>query len=257
MLLAALSLPAADGATAAAPTPPVHLTAPPAEATTLDNGLATLILADGSGTERPKRNDYAKIRVTVWQSDGDLVQHVEPPKSVTIQLANMLPGWRMAVEQMVEGERLRAWVPSSLGSGRIAAGESFVIDTELLEIIRPHVAPSDVAEPSAGATVTKSGLAYVVLQPGTGGARPGPRSHVTVHYTGWTSDGKMFDSSILRGEPASFPLEGVIRGWTEGLQLMTVGEKTRFWIPAPLAYGRDRTKPQGMLVFDIELLGFD
>ena len=76
---------------------------------------------------------------------------------------------------------------------------------------------------------------------------------MTVHYTGWTTDGKMFDSSVARGEPATFPLNGVIKGWTEGVQLMVEGEKTRFWIPEPLAYG-GRRAPFGMLVFDIELL---
>ena len=74
-----------------------------------------------------------------------------------------------------------------------------------------------------------------------------------VHYTGWTTDGKMFDSSVARNEPASFGLDEVITGWTQGLQMMVEGEKRRFWIPAPLAYeGKDG--PQGLLVFDIELL---
>ena len=81
----------------------------------------------------------------------------------------------------------------------------------------------------------------------------GPR--VTVHYTGWTTDGKMFDSSVARGKPATFPLTGVIRGWTQGLQLMVVGEKRRFWIPQKLAYqGRD---PKGMLVFEVELISLE
>ena len=74
-----------------------------------------------------------------------------------------------------------------------------------------------------------------------------------MHYTGWTTDGKMFDSSVARGEPASFGLKQVISGWTEGVQMMVVGEKRRFWIPARLAYeGKDG--PQGTLVFDIELI---
>jgi peptidylprolyl isomerase len=81
---------------------------------------------------------------------------------------------------------------------------------------------------------------------------------VTVHYTGWqASDGRMFDSSVQRGEPATFPLDGVIPGWTEGLQLMTVGEKRRLWIPANLAYEGRPGRPQGMLVFDVELIGIE
>jgi peptidylprolyl isomerase len=74
-----------------------------------------------------------------------------------------------------------------------------------------------------------------------------------VHYSGWTTDGKLFDSSVTRGEPATFPLDRVIAGWTEGVQLMVEGEKTRFWIPEKLAYRGERP-PYGMLVFDVELL---
>ena len=79
---------------------------------------------------------------------------------------------------------------------------------------------------------------------------------VEVHYSGWTTDGKMFDSSVTRGEPATFPLNGVIPGWTEGVQLMVVGEKTRFWIPGNLAYDNSPRPgaPTGTLVFDVELL---
>ena len=75
-----------------------------------------------------------------------------------------------------------------------------------------------------------------------------------VHYTGWTVDGKMFDSSVARNEPATFGLDEVIPGWTQGVQMMVEGEKRRFWIPAALAYEGMPDKPQGMLVFDIELL---
>ena len=103
--------------------------------------------------------------------------------------------------------------------------------------VKPIPAPEDVAKPPADAATTPSGLASKVLQPGSGTAKPGATDLVTVHYTGWTTDGKMFDSSVVRGEPTEFPLGAVIKGWTEGVQLMTVGEKTRFWIPAGLAYG--------------------
>ena len=116
-------------------------------------------------------------------------------------------------------------------------------------------APSDVSAPPADATVTASGLAYKILE-GPPGDQPGPADKVTVHYTGWTTDGQMFDSSVTRGQPASFPLNRVIPGWTEGLQLMVVGEKTRFWIPVELAYKDAQGKPAGMLVFDVELFSF-
>ena len=119
-------------------------------------------------------------------------------------------------------------------------------------------APPDVAAAPADASVTASGLASKVLTPGQSNVRPTARSTVKVHYTGWTTDGRMFDSSVARGEAIEFPLDGVIPGWTEGVQLMVVGEKRRFWIPGKLAYGDsnpDPRVPTGTLVFDIELLG--
>ncbi len=123
---------------------------------------------------------------------------------------------------------------------------------------RPPVipVPTDVAKPPADAQVTASGLASKVLSPGTGTLRPNANSVVMVHYSGWTTDGQMFDSSVARNEPIDFPLNRVIPGWTEGLQLMVVGEKRRFWIPSNLAYNNAPGAPQGMLVFDVELLDF-
>lgn len=117
-------------------------------------------------------------------------------------------------------------------------------------------APSDVAAPPADSMKLASGLSYKVITPGTGTERPGPNSEVTVHYTGWTTDGQSFDSSVARGKPATFGVSQVIPGWTEGLQLMTVGETRRLWIPENLAYKGQAGYPQGMLVFDVELLSF-
>ena len=114
-------------------------------------------------------------------------------------------------------------------------------------------APDDVAAVPADAETSSSGLASKVLEAGSGSVHPTGTSNVTVHYTGWTTDGRMFDSSVARGQPSTFPLNRVIRGWTEGVQLMVVGEKRRFWIPEPLAYG-GRRPPFGMLVFDVELI---
>ena len=118
----------------------------------------------------------------------------------------------------------------------------------------PIPAPPDVAAAPADAQRTSDNLASKVLKPGTGTRHPRANSEVTVHYTGWTTDGKMFDSSVARGEPATFGLDHVIPGWTEGVQMMVEGEKRRFWIPAKLAYDGDPGSPQGMLVFDIELI---
>lgn len=104
---------------------------------------------------------------------------------------------------------------------------------------------------------TQSGLQYIVLKEGTG-AKPGPTDEVTVHYTGRLLDGTVFDSSVGRGEPATFPLDKVIPGWTEGLQLMSEGSKYRLFIPSELAYGSqgsgDKILPNATLIFDVELI---
>jgi peptidylprolyl isomerase len=116
-------------------------------------------------------------------------------------------------------------------------------------------APPDVSAPPANAQRTPSGLASRVLQPGTGTRHPAATNTVEVHYTGWRAEnGEMFDSSVVRGEPARFPLNRVIAGWTEGLQLMVEGEKRRLWIPENLAYQGRPGPPAGMLVFDVELI---
>jgi len=115
-------------------------------------------------------------------------------------------------------------------------------------------APADVAAPPGNAKKTESGLAWKEIKPGNGKTHPTATSQVRVHYSGWTTNGKMFDSSVLRGRPATFPLNRVIAGWTEGLQLMVEGQKCRFWIPENLAYQGRPGRPAGMLVFDVELL---
>jgi len=115
-------------------------------------------------------------------------------------------------------------------------------------------APPDVASLPLDADRSDSGLVSRVIKPGAGKRKPGPASVVTVHYTGWTTDGKAFDSSIARGQPAQVPLNRMMPGWIEGIQLMVEGEERRMWIPESLAYKGAPGKPQGRLVFDIELL---
>ena len=110
-----------------------------------------------------------------------------------------------------------------------------------------------------GIITTASGLQYQVLTPGKGGEKPGPRDVVRVHYEGKLLSGKIFDSSIARGEPIEFPVDQVIPGWTEALQLMEIGSKFRLFIPSRLGYGAhgagNAIPPHSSLIFEVELLG--
>lgn len=111
-----------------------------------------------------------------------------------------------------------------------------------------------------GVEVTPSGLQYLVLNEGTGTTHPLATDKVKVHYHGTLIDGTVFDSSVDRGEPISFGLNQVIKGWTEGLQLMVVGEKRRLFIPSNLGYGNRAAgsiAPGSVLIFDVELLGIN
>ena len=110
-----------------------------------------------------------------------------------------------------------------------------------------------------GVVALPGGLQYEILVEGKG-ARPVATNKVTCHYHGTLIDGTVFDSSVRRGQPATFPLNGVIRGWTEGVQLMPAGSKWRFYIPPHLAYGDRQVSaqigPNSTLIFDVELISF-
>lgn len=163
-----------------------------------------------------------------------------------------------AVEQVLNGEKLEMTEVQAQGlvqeflreqqeaAGKAAreAGENFLAENAKRE----------------GVKVTETGLQYEVLTPALG-IKPTPTDTVTCHYEGRLIDGTIFDSSYRRGEPASFPLQGVIRGWTEGLQLMSIGSKFRFFIPFDLAYGAQGAggsiPPYAALIFDVELIGIE
>jgi peptidylprolyl isomerase len=123
-------------------------------------------------------------------------------------------------------------------------------------ITTPVEAPPDVAAVPKDAQRSYTGLAWKVITPGTGKKHPSQYSVVTVDYTGWTREGKMFTTTRSKPKPDTFAISDTIKGWAEGIQLMTAGEVRRFWIPGPLAYNGVAGMPQGLLVFDVELVSF-
>ncbi len=243
---------------------PADVAAAPTDATKTASGLASKVITKGKGKDHPTRDDKVKVHYTGWTTDGKMFDSSVGSEPITFGLGQVIKGWTEGLQLMVEGEKRRLWIPKNLAYGdrpRMGApAGDLVFDVELLQVIpapKPPTTPEDVKAPPASATKTKSGLAYRVLKKGTGTTSPSASDAVTVNYSGWTTDGKMFDSSITRGEPATFPLNGVIKGWTEGVALMHVGDVVRFWIPGDLAYGDKPTRPgapSGTLVFDIELL---
>lgn len=238
------------------PAPP-DVAAPPADAQKTADGLASKVIKTGSGGAHPGPADLVTVDYTGWTTDGKMFDSsVARGKPTTFPLDRVIAGWGEGVQLMVKGETRRLWIPESLAyKGQAGRPKGMLVfDIELLDFTQsPTKAPDDVKAPPADAKRTPSGLAYKVLAPGAGGVHPRPSSTVTVNYSGWTTDGKLFDSSVLRGQPATFPLDKVIPGWTEGLQLMTEGEKVRFWIPEKIAY-KGQQAPYGLLVFDVELI---
>ena len=233
---------------------PADVAAVPADASRNSSGLATKILKPGTGTDHPAKDETVVVDYTGWTSDGKMFDNTEAEGGPrTLSLNRIIPGLSEGVQMMVVGETRRLWIPQALafkGQPGKPAGQ-VVFDVTLLDM--PLRVPADVKGPPEDATQSKSGLYYRVLRPGTGQRHPTKVDEVTVQYTGWTTDGKMFDSSYTRGEPMTLPLDRVIAGWTEGLSLMVEGEKARFWIPEKLAY-KGKQAPYGMLVFDIELI---
>lgn len=259
--------------------------------TVTDSGLQYKALETGDG-KSPTRADFVTVHYTGKFIDGRVfdssVQRGEP---ATFPAGGLIPGFTEALILMKEGDKWEVTIPSEIAYGANGAGggvipghSTLIFEIELLEVMTEEEAKIREAEMRAqaeaeaqafrqsqldfltqnldqdGVKATESGLQYRVIEEGEG-AQPSARSKVTVHYAGKLTNGQEFDSSYKRGEPASFPLNGVIRGWTEGLQLMKEGSKYEFFIPYDLGYG-ERGSPGGIppyatLIFTVELISVD
>jgi peptidylprolyl isomerase len=247
---------------------PNDVAAAPADATQTDSGLAYKILEAGSGTENPSATANVEVHYTGWTTNGEMFDSsILRGQTTSFPLDRVIPGWTEGLQLMKAGDKARFWIPGNLAYGEEDNGSGrpfglLVFDVELISFKNPPpppATPEDLTTPPADATRTATGLVHRVLEAGSGDTSPTATSTVHVHYSGWMTNGEMFDSSVVRGEPISFGLNQVIPGWTEGLQLMKVGEKARFWIPGNLAYGEQPSQPgypYGTLVFDVELLSF-
>jgi peptidylprolyl isomerase len=175
---------------------------------------------------------------------------------LSFTLNTVISGWSEGLQLMSVGDKYRLWIPENLAfQGRAGAPPGMLVfDVELLSIENPMTPSQNTASVPTDAKTTTSGLAYKILSMKEGASKPKLSDKVTVHYTGWTSDGKIFDSSVQRGKPETFPLNQVIPGWQEGIQLIGVGGKIFLWVPESLSYRGLNGAPAGLLSFEIELL---
>ena len=243
---------------------PSPLDAPPANAIETAGGMAYIVLKPAPAPERTVGPAFVQYLADVWSADGvtRANSRQDGPQVASIRrLAVEQPGLARALMSTPVGETRRWWIQADrLKPGYLGMPDLLhVIDLTVLGEVDPVAAPADVAAPPADAIRTGSGLAYRILKAGEGGDKPGASSTIVIHYTGWTGDGRVFDSSVLRDQQAVFPLAQLIPGWQEGVRLMSRGDTYRFWIPGHLAYDGDPNpqSPKGMLVFDVTLFDFE
>ncbi len=248
-----------------------------------ESGLQYEILSKGDG-EKPTADGFVTIHYRGKFIDGtEFDSSHARGEPATFPVGRVIPGFTEALLLMQEGDTFEVTIPSELaygenGAGNVIPGNSTLIfELELLETLtekeleelekrRVEAAQAEGREfleqnkKNDGIKVTESGLQYRVIEEGEG-ARPTAESQVTVNYSGKLINGDEFDSSYRRGQPASFPLNDVIRGWTEGLQLMKEGSKYEFFLPYELGYGERGSgggiPPFATLIFTVDLISVD
>jgi FKBP-type peptidyl-prolyl cis-trans isomerase len=259
-----------------APTPPPASTAlslveappvtPPPEAQRTADGLASLLLQSGTGNVHPEPQDIVEVHYVGWSQGKVFANSIERHAPTQFEVSSAIRGWSEGVALMVEGEKRRLWIPEKLVYGDrptpSAPRGDLIFDMQLLKVIKKPRLPdaplaAELSGPPSDAQKLPSGLAYRVMARGTGEA-PALGDTVEVNYTGWSADGRMFDSTVPRQQPWSTKVgaPGSIPGWTEALTHLSLGAKSRFWLPAQLGYGNGITGgPNGPLVYDVELVG--
>jgi peptidylprolyl isomerase len=264
-ILFGFALSAAPLANAVAPLPaPKPLAAPPANAVETASGIRYLVLKPAADASKMASGPFVEYRADVWSADGVTRANSKEsgPQVVLVQrLASEQPGLARAILSSPVGETRRWWFEAD----RLKPGYAgmpdlpHVVDLTVLGTADPLRAPADLSAPPADALRTPSGIFYRVLKQGPGGPKPTLSSTIEIHYSGWTTYGSLFDSSVQRDVRAVFPLNQLIPGWQEGVPLMSRGDTFRFWIPGKLAYDNGPASPgapRGTLVFDITLYDF-
>ncbi len=248
---------------------------------TTESGLQYIIVREGEdGGAMPEPQDEVSVMYDGRLVDGTVFDSsYERGSPITFGVGQVIPGWTEGLQLMSVGDEFIFYIPNDLAYGSrprgnvIKAGDDLIFRVELQDVVKPpQPIPSNLEAwekytpwtPEAEEVqTTESGLQYVVLRKGDPDSEtPGPRDQVSVFYEGRLTDGTVFDSAYQRGETTSFGVNQVIPGWTEGLQLMSVGDQFMFYIPSDIAYG-DNPRPGGIikpgddLVFQVELMDLE
>jgi FKBP-type peptidyl-prolyl cis-trans isomerase len=246
----------------AAPPVPTNLGKPPKEAKKSSAGVSSVVLAKGTGTVRPTPFDEVVVGFTAWGDDGTQLETTvwDYTPTRTWQVNWFGTGMQDAITQMVVGEKTRFWMPMNMSNYNDGSEGWVTYDIHLVEVhtrVQPPPTPKDVKKPPKSAKKTKLGTRYKFLKRGKGKDHPSGTNRVQVKYTGWTTDGRMFDSTVSYGYTPVFTMDSVIPGWADVLKLMAPGDQLRAWIPEELAYKDRYGGPKGMLVYDLELVAIE
>ncbi|MEW6467608.1 MAG: FKBP-type peptidyl-prolyl cis-trans isomerase [Bacteroidota bacterium] len=228
----------------------------------LPSGVKFIEVVKGKGPEKLSTGDLLTINYSGYLPDGKMFNSsFDMDKPFRYRIGNGLKGLDEAMLKLKKGSKARVVIPYMLAfgeqgvKGAIPPKTDVIYDVEILEVVKPF-------ETKGKDTVTTaSGLKYIVVSKAMGGAQAAPGKTVKVHYTGFLTDGMVFDSSIERDQPIEFVLgqTPIIKGWEEGIALMNVGDKIRFIIPSHLGYGdmgqpQAKIPPKATLLFDVELV---
>lgn len=231
-----------------------------------DSGLEILMIEKGSGP-KPSSGDVVQVHYVGTLEDGTLFDSSRErgqPFAFPLGQGRVIPGWDEGIALLNQGGKAKLTIPPDLGYGETGAGNvippnaTLTFEVELIDITAGSPSSPQVV-PASDYTETESGLKYFDIAAGEGNT-PNEGQTVSVHYTGWLTDGEKFDSSLDRGQPFSFTLGNreVIAGWDEGVATMKVGTVRQLVIPPELAYGSQGAggviPPEATLIFEVELL---
>jgi FKBP-type peptidyl-prolyl cis-trans isomerase len=227
---------------------------PPPLARRTPSGLVYFKVRPGGGLENPNLGSIFIAHFTGYNQAGQVLETTRDGQVAELTLDRVTQGFKEGLMMVHAGDVFRFWIPPALAYGNYPGAPKGVLiyDLEVFDI--RNTPPS---RPPEQATFVPGGIVFQVLRTGTGTEHPSLRSNVEVRYQGFKEDGSAIDATGRPYDTRTFRLQETIQGWQDVLRMMVTGEKRRVWIPGELAYGSQKGKPQGPLMFDIDLVAFE